>query len=116
MRAAIIGAGLQGARRANALMREGSSVSAVIDLSQAAAEMLAAQIGAQVVATWQEAVVRDDVDIVIVCTPPNLHEPIAVAAAQHGKHVAVEKPLARTVAEAERMVAAARENTVVLKC
>ena len=116
MRAAIIGAGLQGARRANALMREGSTVSAVVDLVPEAAQKLASQTGAQVAASWQEAVKRDDVDIVIVCTPPNLHEPIAVAAAQNGKHCLVEKPLARTVAEAERMVAAARAAGTVLKC
>src|SRR4051794_23223950 len=116
MRAAIIGAGLQGRRRAMALMAEGSEVSVVVDVSDEAARKLAMQTGAEVVPTWQEAVARADVDIVMVCTPPNLHEAIAIGAAKSGKHVLCEKPLARTVREAEAIVEAARSNNVLLKC
>jgi predicted dehydrogenase len=60
-------------------------------------------------AHWEEVVNRADIDIVDICTPNYLHEPIAVAAAKAGKIVLCEKPLANSVAEAERMTAAAGE-------
>jgi predicted dehydrogenase len=58
---------------------------------------------------WREVLDRDDVDVVDVCTPGDSHEEIAVAALEAGKHVLCEKPLANTVAEAERMVRAAAQ-------
>lgn len=58
-------------------------------------------------ADWREAVTRDDIDLVDICTPGDTHAEIAVAALEAGKHVLCEKPLANTVAEAERMAAAA---------
>ncbi|CAI9416301.1 Gfo/Idh/MocA family protein [Nocardioides sp. T2.26MG-1] len=60
-------------------------------------------------ADWREAVARDDVDLVDICTPGFTHAEIAVAALRAGKHVLCEKPLANTVAEAEAMTAAAAE-------
>jgi predicted dehydrogenase len=56
---------------------------------------------------WRDLVAREDIDIVDICTPGDSHEEIAVAALAAGKHVLCEKPLANTVAEAERMTAAA---------
>ncbi|MGY0389937.1 Gfo/Idh/MocA family protein [Nocardioides sp. WG-D5] len=58
---------------------------------------------------WREVIARDDVDLVDVCTPGDTHAEIAIAALAAGKHVLCEKPLANTVAEAERMAAAAAE-------
>ena len=57
---------------------------------------------------WREAVTREDVDIVDICTPGFLHAEIAIAALEAGKHVLCEKPLAIDPAEAESMVEAAR--------
>jgi predicted dehydrogenase len=56
---------------------------------------------------WKRVVGRDDVDLVDVCAPGDIHAEIAIAALEAGKHVLCEKPLANTVAEAEAMVAAA---------
>ena len=56
---------------------------------------------------WRKVVERDDIDIVDICTPGDLHAELAVAALEAGKHVLVEKPLSNTVAESEWMVAAA---------
>ncbi|MFE7631648.1 Gfo/Idh/MocA family protein [Kocuria sp. NPDC057446] len=56
---------------------------------------------------WRAVLERDDIHVVDICTPGHLHADMAVAALEAGKHVLVEKPLANTVAEAERMVAAA---------
>jgi predicted dehydrogenase len=56
---------------------------------------------------WRHAIARDDIDVVDICTPGNLHAEIAIAALEAGKHVLCEKPLANSVAEAEAMTAAA---------
>jgi predicted dehydrogenase len=56
---------------------------------------------------WKELLTRDDVQLVDVCAPGDVHAEIAVAALDAGKHVLCEKPLANTVDEARAMVAAA---------
>ncbi len=56
---------------------------------------------------WTRLLVREDVDLVDICTPGDTHAEIAVAALEAGKHVLCEKPLANSVAEAEAMAAAA---------
>ena len=53
---------------------------------------------------YHELLARPDVDIVDVCVPNHLHEEVVVAAAQAGKHIYCEKPLAMGVAEGKRMV------------
>jgi len=63
---------------------------------------------------WESAVADPSVSAVIVCTPNVLHAPIAVRAAQHGKHVLVEKPMAVTLQEADSMIEAAEASGVVL--
>jgi predicted dehydrogenase len=56
---------------------------------------------------WRAAVTADDVDLVDIATPNNVHAEQAIAALEAGKHVACEKPLAGTLADAEAMAAAA---------
>jgi predicted dehydrogenase len=58
--------------------------------------------------SWEEMVVRDDIDLVDICTPNALHMPIAVAAAKAGKHIICEKPMAMNAAEAHYMLDAAK--------
>lgn len=65
------------------------------------------EIGCPVWTTdYSELLARDDVDLVDICVPNRLHEEVVVAAAQAGKHIYCEKPLAMDVAQAQRMVAA----------
>jgi predicted dehydrogenase len=56
---------------------------------------------------WRELIARDDVQLIDISAPGDLHAPIAIAALEAGKHVLCEKPLANTLAEAEAMKAAA---------
>ncbi len=56
---------------------------------------------------------RDDVDAVVIATPNDTHRPIAVAAAQAGKHVMCEKPLGLSAVEVREMYEAARDAGVV---
>ena len=80
---------------------------------RAGVEQAARQMGWQQVATdWHEVVRRPDIDLIDIVTPGDSHAEIAIAAAQAGKHVFCEKPLANTVAEAERMVEAVQKAGV----
>jgi predicted dehydrogenase len=63
--------------------------------------------------SWQETIARPDIDVVDICTPGDSHADIAVAAAEAGKHILCEKPLANTLPEAERMLAAVTAAGVV---
>lgn len=55
---------------------------------------------------WRAVIARDDVDAVDICTPNDSHAEIAIAAAEAGKMILCEKPLARTVEEGQKMVEA----------
>ena len=57
---------------------------------------------------WQAIIERKDIQVVDIATPNNLHAEIAIAAAQAGKIVLCEKPLARNLEEAQRMAEAAK--------
>jgi predicted dehydrogenase len=61
---------------------------------------------------WREVVTRPDIDLVDICTPGDSHAEIAIAAAQAGKAVFCEKPLANTLGEAEAMLAAVEKHGV----
>ncbi len=61
---------------------------------------------------WREVVRRKDIDLVDVCTPGDSHAEIAIAAARAGKHVLCEKPLANSLKDAERMLAAVEQAGV----
>jgi len=63
---------------------------------------------------YRRMLARDDIDLVSLCLPNHLHCEAAVAAAQAGKHVVCEKPLATTLADAERIVSACAEAGVKL--
>ena len=79
------------------------------------AAAFAADIGARRwYSRWQELVVDPDVECVYVATPVNLHAEQTIAAAEAGKHVLCEKPMAMTTAECDRMIAACRAHGVRL--
>jgi len=62
---------------------------------------------------WRSVVQRKDIDVVDICTPGDAHAEIAIAAAGAGKALLCEKPLANSLLEAEKMVAAVREAGVI---
>lgn len=61
---------------------------------------------------WRSLVKRDDIDAIDICTPNNMHAEIAIAAAEAGKMILCEKPLARTFAEARLMLDAVAKAKV----
>ncbi len=63
---------------------------------------------------FDEIAKNPDIDIIYVVVPHGLHAKFAIRAANAGKHVICEKPMARSVAEADAMLAAAKKNRVTL--
>ncbi len=117
IRVAVIGCGLIAQRShlpAYAAAPE-ADLAAVVSGHREHAEAAAREFGAaRVLSSWEEAVADPGIDAIDICTPNALHAPIAIAAARAGKHVLVEKPMATTLAEADAMIAAARETNVTL--
>jgi predicted dehydrogenase len=71
---------------------------------EAAVRAAAAQLGWEGHETdWRRLIARDDIGLVDISTPGDTHAPIAIAAAEAGKHIFCEKPLANTLAEARQM-------------
>lgn len=62
--------------------------------------------------SWERLVERDDIDIIDITAPSNVHKEIAVAAAKNGKHIFCEKPLALTTDDARVMLEAAEKAGV----
>jgi predicted dehydrogenase len=114
---AMVGYGFMGRAHSNAFHQATKyfdlpfnlNLKAICGRNQEKLEHMARQWGwEETAANWEDVVKRADIDIVDICTPNYLHEPIARAAASAGKMVLCEKPLATSVAEAERMTAAAK--------
>jgi predicted dehydrogenase len=107
---ALVGCGLIGRKRA-ASLADARLVACADAVPERAQEVARLTPGAIAVKDWQEAVSRADVDIVIVATTNDALAPVSLAAVEAGKHVLVEKPAARTVAELDRLIeVAARRN------
>jgi predicted dehydrogenase len=114
MKVGIVGCGLIGQKRAQALA--GNQLVAAADVVMDRAWTLAQKFpGAEVSQDWQTLLQRSDVDIVIVATTNNWLAPITLAAIETGKHVLVEKPAARTPHELEPILAAAQRAGVKVR-
>ncbi|TDL93180.1 Gfo/Idh/MocA family oxidoreductase [Vibrio vulnificus] len=62
---------------------------------------------------WRKLIERDDIDVIDIVTPNHTHAEIAIAAAEAGKHIITEKPLALTLEEAKRMHEAAKKYDII---
>jgi predicted dehydrogenase len=79
------------------------------------AEQFAREFGARRwYADWNELITDEEVDAVYIATPVHLHAAQTIAAAEGGKHVLCEKPMAMNVAECDEMIAVCSENKVQL--
>ena len=92
----------------------GCRVARVVDVDPARAVLLAARHGARPAASLAEVLADADVSVVSICTPHPSHAELAIAAAESGRHVLVEKPMALIVADCDRMIEAAARNDVRL--
>jgi predicted dehydrogenase len=111
----IAGAGMIGKVHAAELAGvEAAEVVAVAEPLEEAGRELAGGHGAEWHPTLEALLAREDVDVVVLCTPSGLHPGQAVAAARAGKHVITEKPMAITLDGVDRMIGASREAGVTL--
>lgn len=111
LRVAIVGCGLIGRKRAQALGDARLVICA--DLDEARAKSLASGFpGCESTTDWRAAAGRRDVDIVIAATTNDALVPVSLAAVEAGKHVLVEKPAARSVKELEALIEAANRQKV----
>jgi myo-inositol 2-dehydrogenase/D-chiro-inositol 1-dehydrogenase len=109
MAVALVGYGAWGRHHARAIACAPSARLAVIAARGAAAQ--AAQDdwpGVRVLADWRGAVAAADVEAVFVAVPNHLHAEVAQAALEAGKHVLLEKPMALSLTECDRLIATAR--------
>jgi phthalate 4,5-cis-dihydrodiol dehydrogenase len=104
----ILGAGYFGAFHARAIATlPDISIVAVCAEELAPAEVFAAEHGGTPYGDWRAMLDDRSVDVVAITAPHHLHCELAVAALQAGKHVLLEKPMALSVAECSRIIAAA---------
>lgn len=122
LRIGLIGYGLMGRAHSNAYKRVGDFfpeleyrpvLKAVCARNEERVQAFADQWGYQSFETdWRVLIARGDIDAIDICVPNNMHAEIAIAAAEAGKMVLCEKPLARTVVEAHPMVDAVEKAGV----
>ncbi len=112
MRIALAGAGAFGEKHLDGLKNiDGVEVTSIISRRLDQAQEVAAKYGAKHASTeLADALARDDVDAVILCTPTQMHAEQAIACMEAGKHVQVEIPLCDSWADAEAVVAKAKET------
>lgn len=107
MRIALAGAGAFGEKHLDGLkLIDGVEIVSIISRTAEQAAQVAAKYGAKHSSTeLDDALARDDVDAVILCTPTQMHAAHAIACMNAGKHVQVEIPLADSLADAEAVLA-----------
>jgi hypothetical protein len=124
VRVAVIGLGNRGADHVelvNALCPDKACLTAICDIRKEKVDealgIIAKTTSGQKPATysgtpdaWKEMISRDDIDLVIIATPWELHTPMAVLSMQKGKHVAVEVPAAQTMDECWELVNTSEET------
>src|SRR5512139_2227241 len=96
------------------MIAEGEVV-AVASTPPGAAKKFAEERGiAKAFDDYRDLLADKDIEMVNLCLPNDLHAEVAIAAAKAGKHVVCEKPLCRTLEQADRMIAACRQAGVLL--
>ncbi len=118
VRVCLIGAGRAGKVHANSLTQHvpGGQLVAFVDAAQESLESAGEQFGIQQrFSTLNDAIEWGQFDAVVITTPTFTHKELAVGAAQAGKHVFLEKPMALNVEECDAIISAAERNGVLLQ-
>jgi predicted dehydrogenase len=113
---ALIGCGIISEHHIRAYQQHADRARIVVccDIDPARAAARAELAGAKAVTSLEEVLSDPQIDAVEICTPHHFHAQAAIAAAQAGKHILCQKPLARTLAECDAIIAAAHSAGVVL--
>jgi predicted dehydrogenase len=109
----IIGAGNYGAQHAQALSEiDNIKLVASSRTDAKALDQFVSTYGGGGYTNYQDLLQDDAVDIVVIATPHNLHTDITIAAAHAGKHILLEKPIAPTPNECQRIIEAIRTHQI----
>lgn len=109
--ASVIGLGMMGLRHGRVWAElPNTRLVAVYDIVPERAQKMAAEYGCIAAGSLEEAIDAAGVDMVSVCTDDQSHVEACTAAAEAGKHVLVEKPLATSSADCDTIIAAAKRN------
>lgn len=116
VRIGVVGLGYWGPNIArNVFASEDASLAWVCDLRPSALEAFARRYpGVQTTTSFETMLADPDLDAVAITTPVSTHHALALAGLEAGKHVFVEKPMARSSAEAQDLISAAEERGLVL--
>lgn len=115
LRFAIVGVGNIAPNHARAIQATpDAELVAVVTRRADKGREFVAQFGGTYFSEYHTLLTNKEVDVVALCTPHNLHLPMTLEAAAAGKHVLCEKPLARTVAECDQLIAACEAARVNL--
>jgi predicted dehydrogenase len=112
----VIGAGHQGQVHLERYLalQDKVQVISLCDAVQTVVEESSKKYGVENWHTDYMKILDDDIDAVSICAPNKFHEPMAVAAAEAGKHILLEKPIALTLKEADAIINAANKAKVKL--
>jgi predicted dehydrogenase len=114
LRVGIIGAGQAGERHAVGFAAtQGAKLAGIADVMEVRAAELSSRFGAKAFTDWHE-MLDAGLDILVVCLPHNMHVKPALAAAEHGTHVLMEKPIATTLEDAKQILEVCKSASVKL--
>lgn len=93
-----------------------TKIVAVSDVNEINAKCVANALSVDWYNDFHQILARNDIDLVSICTPSGVHNEAAIAAAEAGKHMIVEKPLDVTLPKIDAIIEACRKNGVQLHC
>lgn len=113
----VVGCGVVAGYHINGILQTpGARLAAVSDVVEARAREFGARHGVDWTRDYHDLLKREDVDVINICTPNGLRLPLAEEAALAGKHLVVEKPIAISLKEADRIIEACDRSGVHLMC
>ena len=115
VKVALIGAGAWSGAVCDAMMKSKKvELVTCFDITPERHRALSHKFGCSYEGSYEDVIKRNDIDAVHLISPNAVHAEQAILAARRGKHVFVEKPLANTIVDAQKTIAACREADVVL--
>lgn len=112
---AIVGSGHMARTHSRGWAKIGdAAIAGIFDRDSAIEEKLAAELGVPAFSDWDKMLAELQPDIIDICTPTPTHKEYAIRAARAGKNIFLEKPMARSLADCDEIIAAVRESGVSL--
>jgi len=115
LKLALIGAGAWSGAVGDVIMKSKKvQLVTCFDVNPQKRHALSQKFGCRQESSYEDVLKREDIEAVHLISPNAVHAEQAILAARHGKHVFVEKPIANTIADGKKMIAACQKAEVVL--